>query len=212
MKAKIFLILFSSVVTFLTVESLLRFFWLNPYANSSGDTVLKLRLPHKNINNQFDRSAIDKEHPSVLYRTNSRNYIEPVLQFDNPDLTIAFLGGSTTECSAVSEKKRFPFLVTKLLEKKGIKVNSLNAGRSGSTIHDSINILLNHVSLDNPDVVVFKSNNGSWSVPPLCPLCLGCRSLSNRTPGRRWRRCTALAVRLNRETSRPGRVPKTCSS
>jgi hypothetical protein len=35
-----------------------------------------------------------------------------------------------------------------------LKVNTLNAGRSGNTLHDSINILLNHVIDDRPNIAV----------------------------------------------------------
>lgn len=154
MKTKFLLLIFSTIVVLLTVELALKLFWLNPYAGSGADKILKLRVHHENINQQFDRGQIDKECPTVLYRTNNRSYLEPAIRFDNPDLTIVFLGGSTTECIAVDEQKRFPFLISKLLEDKGLRVNSLNAARSGGTLHDSINILLNHVILEHPDVVV----------------------------------------------------------
>lgn len=142
------------MITFSVSEAALRLFWLNPYAGSSADKILKLRVHHANMYQLLDRRLIDKDDPMVLYRTNKKSYIEPAFRFDNPDLTIAFLGGSTTECIAVKEEKRFPFLVSKLLEDKGLRVNSLNAARAGGTLHDSINVLLNHVLLDKPDIVV----------------------------------------------------------
>ena len=111
MKKTILLLVCSTFFSFLTVELALRLFWSNPYAGSGADKILKLRVHHINISQIFDRSQIDKEHPTVLYRTNSRSYIEPAFRFDNPDLTIVFLGGSTTESIAVDEQNRFPFLV-----------------------------------------------------------------------------------------------------
>ena len=78
----------------------------------------------------------------------------PSRRFETPDATVAFLGGSTTECFAVREELRFPARVSYLLEKKGLKVNTLNAAKSGNTTHDSINVLLNHVIQDRPNVVV----------------------------------------------------------
>jgi lysophospholipase L1-like esterase len=165
MKIKDFYLLVSSIIfTFLAIEVLLRLFWSNPYAGSDTDKILRVRINHKNINEQVDRKQITLKNSSVLYRTNHRGYIEPALRFRDPDLTIAFLGGSTTECIAVQEKKRFPFLVSKLLEGKGLRVNSLNAARSGGTLHDSINVLLNHVILDHPDIVVLMhaANDIGW--------------------------------------------------
>ena len=87
-------------------------------------------------------------------RTDARSYILPSFQYKDPNATIAFLGGSTTECSAVQEELRFPALVSGLLAQQGLKVNTLNAARSGSTLHDTLNILLNHVIEDRPDIVV----------------------------------------------------------
>tara|TARA_B100001971_G_C18192926_1_gene539734 strand:+ start:413 stop:1447 length:1035 start_codon:yes stop_codon:yes gene_type:complete len=154
MRKNFLLLVFSIIVALLTAELACRLFWSNPYVGSGADKILKLRVPYVNINQSFDRRQIDKEHPTVLFRTNNRSYIEPAIRFDNPDLTIIFLGGSTTECFAVDEQKRFPFLVSKLLEDKGLRVNSLNAARTGGTLHDSINILLNHATLEHPDIVV----------------------------------------------------------
>lgn len=153
-KDKISLLLISVLASFLVAEVILQSVWINPYAGSGVDKILKLRLHHKNLHQVLDRKQIDKKNPTVIYRTNQRGYIEPAFRFTNPDFTIAFLGGSTTECIAVDEEKRFPFLVSKLFEEEGKRVNSLNAARSGGTLHDSINVLLNHVILDEPDLVV----------------------------------------------------------
>ena len=150
----ILLLLFSSLFVLLLIELGLRLTWSNPYAQSGTDKMLRIKIQHKNLRQTFNRKFIDPENPKVLFRTNQRGYIEPASRFADPDFTIAFLGGSTTETSAVDEEKRFPYLVSKLIEKEGLRVNSLNAARSGGTVHDSLNILLNHVIVDRPDVVV----------------------------------------------------------
>ena len=151
---KILLLTVSSIITLLVAEIMLQLFWTNSYENTGADTILKLRINHHNLNLTLDRSKIDQNVPFVSVRTNSRGYIEPTIRFEPPDYTIAFLGGSTTACAAVQEELRFPALVSKLLEERGLKVNTLNAGRAGGTLHDSINILLNHVVQDHPDVIV----------------------------------------------------------
>jgi lysophospholipase L1-like esterase len=154
MKAKIALVLVSIVVAVSIIEVGLRVFWSNPYSGSGTDRVLKLRVHHANIEQTFSREQIDDEHPIVTYRTNNRGYIEPAPGEESIDLRIAFLGGSTTECFAVREEYRFPFLVGALLTSDTLSVGVLNAARSGGTLHDSINVLFNHVVLDRPDVVV----------------------------------------------------------
>jgi hypothetical protein len=154
LKKVLFIIILSIFVSIIGIELILRFGWQNPYANSSTDNVLKLRMQHKNLYHVFSRDLIDKSDPQVTLRTDSKHYIKPSFRFANPEFTIAFMGGSTTECVAVKEDKRFPFLVSKYLEAKGLIVNTLNAGRSGGTIHDSINNLFNHVVIDNPNVII----------------------------------------------------------
>lgn len=150
----IMLLTVSSIIMLLVAEIVLKVFWTNPYEKTGVDTILKLRINHHNLNLTVDRSKIDPNVPFVSLRTDSRGYIEPGPRFGAPDYTIAFLGGSTTACFIVQEELRFPALVSKLLEERGLKVNTLNAARPGGTLHDSINVLLNHVVQDHPDVIV----------------------------------------------------------
>ena len=92
-------------------------------------------------------------------RVDRQGFIMPAKVHDHPDLTIAFLGGSTTECTYVDEDKRFPYLAGRLLEgETGLKVNSYNAGRSGNNTLHCLNILLNKVVNLKPDVVVLMEN------------------------------------------------------
>lgn len=151
---RILLVGLSVLVSAALSEALLRALWTNPYASEVPDRIVHLRIQHALRNFPIDRSQIVPESPTVPLRTDERSYILPSFRFENPDWTIAFLGGSTTECAAVSEEIRFPALVSTLLEQRGLRVNSLNAGLSGNTTHDAINILLNHVVEDQPDVVV----------------------------------------------------------
>jgi lysophospholipase L1-like esterase len=138
----------------LALEIGLRLFWGNPFSGESPDRIVALNLNHSNTNLTVDRSAIDRGRPFVSLRTDDRSYIEPASAHANPDTTIVFLGGSTTECSAVDERLRFPVLVGDILARDGTAVNTKNAGRSGNTLHDSLNIFLNHVVYDRPDFVV----------------------------------------------------------
>ena len=128
--------------------------WHNPYHQEAPDRMLKLRLQHATTDNVINRSQLDPKRPKVRLRTDARSYILPSFQYRSPRATVAFLGGSTTECLAVQEELRFPALVSQILAKEGLKVNTLNAARSGNTIHDSLNVLLNHVANDHPDFVV----------------------------------------------------------
>lgn len=136
-------------------ELALRFLWHNPYRHERPDSLLRLRIHHPNSDQVFSRALIYPQDPEGRLRTDARSYILPSFQHAKPDATIAFLGGSTTECSAVREELRFPALVsTRFEEQHGYRVNTLNVARSGNTLHDSINVFFNHVTQDRPDIVV----------------------------------------------------------
>lgn len=82
-------------------------------------------------------------------------FIEPSTIHQKPDLTIVFLGGSTTESMYVDANKRFPYLAGRRVEATlGLKVNSLNGGTSGNhTMHANL-VLVSKVLPRRPDVVV----------------------------------------------------------
>jgi hypothetical protein len=94
-----------------------------------------------------------------LLRIDNDGFIVPSKKYTNPDMSIVFLGGSTTECRYVAEDHRFPYLTGVLLEQQtGIKINSYNAGRSGNHSLHSLDILLNKVFPIKPDIVVMLHN------------------------------------------------------
>jgi len=145
-----------AVFSFLVIAEVgLRIFWHNPYRHDDPDHLILLRISTPGRHFILNRSLISADPVRIHFRVNERGYIYPVHQFDDPDVTIAFLGGSTTECLTVDEPLRFPALVSPLLAKRGLKVNTLNGGRSATTIHDALNILINHLIEDRPDVVIF---------------------------------------------------------
>jgi len=148
------LIALSFLVSAAFCEGMLRLAWTNPYRTELVDRVTPLRMHHGLRQLPVDRHEIDPESPVGLLRTDERSYILPARRFEKPEATIVFLGGSTTECAALDEDQRFPALVSKLLEAKGRRVDTLNAGVSGNTTHDALNLLLDHVSEDHPDVAV----------------------------------------------------------
>ncbi|MFA4902978.1 MAG: SGNH/GDSL hydrolase family protein [Desulfobaccales bacterium] len=98
------------------------------------------------------------QKPYIL-RVDRQGFIMPAKIHDHPDLTIAFLGGSTTECVYVDENLRFPYLAGRLIEEQThLKVNAYNAGRSGNNTLHCLNILLNKVVNLRPDIVVLMEN------------------------------------------------------
>ncbi len=60
-------------------------------------------------------------------------FVRPSRVHGKPDLSLVFIGGSTTETMFVAEDKRFPFLVGRKLEQAtGLKINSYNGGVAGN--------------------------------------------------------------------------------
>src|SRR5262249_9856309 len=98
-----------ALLTFLLLAELgLRIFWHNPYQHDDPDHLIPLRIAVPGRHYILDRSLISKNPPVVQFRVNERGYIQPSHQFDKPDVTIAFLGGSTAEWLAVHEPPRLP--------------------------------------------------------------------------------------------------------
>jgi hypothetical protein len=94
-----------------------------------------------------------------ILRIDDDGFIIPSKKYANPDMSIVFLGGSTTECRYIAEDRRFPYLAGVLLEKKtGLKINSYNAGRSGNHSLHSLDILLNKVLPIKPQIVFMLHN------------------------------------------------------
>lgn len=135
-------------------EGILRLSWHSPYRHEPPDHVIKLAMHHPHTDHLLDREPIYGPGSTTHLRTDSRSYILPSFQYPDPNLTIVFLGGSTTECAMSLEEMRFHALVSKRFLERRLKVNTLNVARSANTLQDSLNVFLNHVVLDRPDVAV----------------------------------------------------------
>ena len=97
--------------------------------------------------------------PSSLLRADRQGFIIPSRVHERPDVTLAFLGGSTTECRYQAEEQRFVYQAGRLLEGgTGLKVNAYNASRSGNNTLHNLNILLNKVLPLKPAIVVLMEN------------------------------------------------------
>ena len=122
---------------------------------------LVMREWRRNTDYQFSPSAERKRHPEgglhEFYQlaTDKDGFIEPARRHQQPDLSIVFLGGSTTECMYVAPDNRFPYLAARKLEQAlGLKVNGINAALSGNNSMHSLLLLLGKVVPLRPDFVV----------------------------------------------------------
>jgi hypothetical protein len=101
-------------------------------------------------------NLVRKAYP---FQIDANGFIMPSKIHQKPDLTMIFLGGSTTACHFVGEKNRFAYLAGHLLEKEtGLKINSYNSGVGGSYSLHSINILVNKGIPLKPDIAIMLHN------------------------------------------------------
>jgi len=100
-----------------------------------------------------------------VINTDADGFIMPGRVHGEPDLTIAFLGGSTTENFLVPARARFPHLAGQEIEAcTNSRVNTINAGRSGITSMHSLNIFVNTVLPHRPDIAVMMHNINDYAM------------------------------------------------
>lgn len=116
----------------------------------------RILLPFPQGHLAYTDNVFTKKYPIDV---DSDGFIKPSRKYARPDLSVVFLGGSTTECMFVDEENRFPYVVGALLEQAtGKKINAYNAGMSGINSLHCLDILLNKVIPLTPRVVVFMEN------------------------------------------------------
>jgi hypothetical protein len=120
---------------------------------------IRLREPFHNQNNPGLHHGEE-----FLFRTDSEGYILPYRNIDSSSHTVAFIGGSTTECRVVDENIRVHRSVERILNAKGKRVTCLNIGNSGNHSMHSLNILANKVMKHSPKVVVVNHNVNDLSI------------------------------------------------
>jgi len=124
---------------------------------------LKERRPGMNMTlrgkHKADPRQYGPEEGVYPLRTDSNGFIIPSGVHKDPQLTLVFLGGSTTECVYVDEESRWPHRASVLLGKRlDRRVNSFNGGASGANTMHLLDVLLNKVAALRPDVVVLMEN------------------------------------------------------
>jgi lysophospholipase L1-like esterase len=135
-------------------EVVLRFAWTNPWVHANRSIPLREQLPNRNASFVLDKTFFP--HGSTTLRADADGFMLPgYVDGPKPTLTVAFLGGSTTESSLLPEDKRWPYVAAQKLSaqlKRGVRV--INAGTSGANTHNLLNVLLNKVVKYSPDVIV----------------------------------------------------------
>jgi len=153
-------ILAAALVAVLAVEVVLE---LGDFSSTEPPTARSVRLkehpPHvRVITRPSDANLPAADSLAVAdypLRIDRDGWIEPSRVHEKADFTVLFLGGSTTECRYVPERKRFVYLAGRRLERRlGRPVNALNGGVSGANaVHSAVTFLGKGVA-SKPDVAV----------------------------------------------------------
>lgn len=118
-----------------------------------------IRANRQRLERQYGLIVDSLEEKAYVFRTDEHGFVMPTKVYDDPDLSIFFLGGSTTECTLVDEDSRFPYRAGVLLSQRlKAKINAYNGGVRGNNSLHSLNILLNKVVPLDPDIVVLMHN------------------------------------------------------
>lgn len=150
------LLLASILLSFFIFEIYLRLTWSNYWERSNRCIVLREQVPCDNRKYLRDKRII-KEGGYVTIQTDEDGFLLPNFEKKGKDqaITIAFLGGSTTECFWVKDTSRFPYLAGKMItDEFNISTRILNSGVAGNNTHHSLNILLNKIINYRPNIVI----------------------------------------------------------
>jgi len=136
------------------------------------DIFIQLRLHHPNTHYQFSPTPeyIEKMTDSLqpgeyVSDTDADGLYKPGAEHKNPDLTIVFLGGSTTENFFMKPDERFPYAAGHLIEKRHkLKVNGLNMAMSGNVSMHSINNFLNLGLKFKPNIAILMENINDYAM------------------------------------------------
>ncbi len=155
------------VITFITILLVILFEMLLEFSlgHKAGDNrYIRLRenAPHLNwnITPSDEKLTLSENLEQKPYRfaTDKNGFLLPSLVHENADLTLAFIGGSTTECMYVDADKRFHYVVGQSLSNDTRKVNTINAGVSGNDSLNSINAYLNKIIPLKPNIAILMHN------------------------------------------------------
>jgi hypothetical protein len=99
------------------------------------------------------------ERREYKYEADANGFLKPSAPARQAEVSIIFQGGSTTEIVFVDPELRFANLAGQLIEQAtGKKVDTYNAGVSGSYSNDFINALINKIGAFRPNYVVMMEN------------------------------------------------------
>lgn len=167
MKSKFKIILINIMILFLiliVLDPIVGYFTnsQNSINHVQRSIILREHSPNLDIIFRPSNSHLQKtqnlEGKNYKFRTDSNGFIVGPNSIDS-SIDIMFFGGSTTACIYVDEELRWPYLVSQLLvNQKGQKINTINAGSSGNnSIHSILNLIAKGLEC-KPRIVTLMHN------------------------------------------------------
>lgn len=114
---------------------------------------------------RIDSILLPNKDYSTYLKIDENGFLVQKPNIDDPDLKIAFLGGSTTNCSYVDEVNRFPNIIQRKIEDSLLlKTNIYNTSIDGANTLHTLNVFINKVLLQEPDYAIMMHNINDLSV------------------------------------------------
>jgi hypothetical protein len=150
-KSTLYYSLFLLAFTLIAAEVLLRIY--NPFPSSVvGDKIVLTR----NYSRIFENSSISELDKRVVYKKNNLGFRGAEAPADFQDwLTIIAIGGSTTECTSISEGKTWEDHLGHTLDQSMNKTWVNNAGFDGHSTFGHQILLRDYIQYLNPKVCLF---------------------------------------------------------
>ena len=139
--------LYLIVITFIGLEIVLRFYSPLPTRIKANKIVLPKNQKYSLPNSNFTKLA----HNSVHFKNNI-GFRGENWETNSKRLKILFIGGSTTECFYVDEKKNWPLVIA---QKLGTEFLVNNAGLNGHSTVGHIALLKDYANDIKPNVAFF---------------------------------------------------------
>ncbi len=155
----ILVLLIGIILSFVILEGILRIY--NPFdSRIKGDKIVlpinkEYVIENAKLRRKFKKS-LKKFDETIIHRKNSLGFRgeEPPKDFANY-LTIVTVGGSTTECTFLSEGKTWTDVLGKKLNEKFNRLWINNAGFDGHSTFGHIILMEDYIVKLKPDIVLF---------------------------------------------------------
>lgn len=144
-------LIIGSIVAIILLETILSIY--NPFLTKQKFNDITLPVNRNYLFNGSWHPGLDDE---IIFKTNSLGFRGPEIPVDsNNYLSIIAVGGSTTMCKFLSNKKDWPNLLNQKLSYDSKKIWTNNAGIDGHSTFGHQILLDNHIQFLQPNYIIY---------------------------------------------------------